>query len=144
MKKLTVISIVFIGIFVTGVLGFSQDFQTSDLEGTWHMYMFETDPVAGSSYRAYGTFIVDESGNITEGTYIPPVGPTLNVVGGAVSLDSSGVMSGTLEGEGGITVTFPSGKLDADKNVIAFVANATTGAMDLGVAIKAFSVKSGS
>jgi hypothetical protein len=136
MKKLTVISIVFIGIFATGILGFAQDFQTSDLEGTWHMYMFETDPVAGSSYYAHGTFTVDESGNITEGTYIPPGGQTINATGGTVSLDSSGILSGTLNAEGGITVTFTSGKIGADKNIMAYVANVSTGAMDLGVAIK--------
>jgi hypothetical protein len=111
-------------------------FSTSDLEGTWHMYMFETDPAAGSSYHAHGTFTVDESGNITGGTYIPPGGQTINATGGAVSLDSSGILSGTLIAEGGITVTFTSGKIGADKNIMAYVANVSTGAMDLGVAIK--------
>ena len=136
MKKLTIIGIVFIGILFTGNLGFAQDFQTSDLEGTWYMYMFETDPVAGSSYYAHGTFTVDESGNVTEGTYIPPGAPAINVTGGTVSLDSDGIFSGAIDAEGGIKVTFASGKLGADKNIMTYVANATTGAMDFGVAIK--------
>ena len=48
--------------------------------------MFETDPVAGSSYYAHGSFTADESGNVTSGTYIPPVGPAINVAGGTLSL----------------------------------------------------------
>jgi len=136
MKKLTVVGVVFIGIVFAGALGFAQDFQTSDLEGTWQLYMFETDPVAGSSYYAYGSFTADESGNVTAGTYIPPVGPAINVAGGTLSLDDDGILSGSIDAEGGIKITFPSGKLDADKNILTYVANPSTGAMDFGLAIK--------
>jgi len=136
MKKLTIIGIVFFGILFTGLMGFAQDFQTSDLEGTWQLYMFETDPVAGSSYYAYGSFTANESGNVTAGTYNPPVGPAINVAGGTLSLDDDGILSGSIDAEGGIKITFPSGKLDADKNILTYVANPSTGAMDFGLAIK--------
>jgi len=136
MKKMTIVGLVFIGIVFAGALGFAQDFQTSDLEGTWQLYMFETDPVAGSSYYAYGSFTADEAGNVTAGTYIPPVGPPINVAGGTLSLDDDGILSGSIDAEGGIKINFPSGKLNADKNILTYVANPSTGAMDFGLAIK--------
>jgi hypothetical protein len=52
-------------------------------------------------------------------------------------LDDDGILSGSIDAEGGIKITFPSGKLDADKSIISFIGNDTNGSMDFGVAVKA-------
>jgi hypothetical protein len=60
--------------------------------------------------------------------------------GGSISIDSSGVVSGTINGnvpgQGNITVTIRSGKLDNAKGVMAFIDTTSDGNYRAGAAIK--------
>ena len=111
-------------------------FSASDLEGTWYGYISEANPAVGV-YWIYGTFTIDSSGKITGGSYTGPDGTSLAVTGGELIVDSEGVVSGTIIAEGGLTGTFPTGKLDRNKSIVAFVGMDTNGSLDIGVAIKA-------
>jgi len=111
-------------------------FSVSDLEGTWYGYISEANPAAGV-YWVYGTFTIDSSGKIIDGSYIGPDGTSLAVTGGQMTIDSEGVVGGTIEVEGGLTGTFPSGKMDRDKSIVAFVGFDNNESLDIGKAIKA-------
>ena len=136
MIKKCLCGITFSIVMMMAVCGFAQNFNISDLAGTWHAYIMETNQAAGT-YWIYGSFTIDSSGNITGGTYKAPDGTTVAVTGGQVSLDNNGVMTGELTAEGGLTGSFPSGKMDSNKTVISFVGADSNGSLDLGVAIKA-------
>ena len=135
MKKKRLCGIIFSIVMMMAVCGFAQNFNISDLEGTWYAYILETNPAVGT-YWIYGSFTIDSSGNITGGTYNTPDGTTVAVTGGQVSLDNNGIMTGTLTAEGGLTGFFPNGKMDSNKTIISFVGADSTGSLDLGVAIK--------
>ena len=135
MKKALVVSVVFVALFLIGEFGIAQDFQTGDLEGTWYAYLSETNPVDGT-YWLYGSFTIDDAGNVTGGNYTAPDGTVVNITGGTAALDNDGLMSGTITAEGGLIGTFPSGKLDMGKSVISFVGIDNTGSLDLGMAVK--------
>ena len=142
MKKILVGSVVFIAVFLIGKFGIAQDFQTSDLEGTWYAYLMETNPVDGT-YWLYGSFAIDDAGNITGGSYTAPDGTVVNITGGTATLDADGLMAGTIVAEGGLTGIFPSGKLNADKTVIGFVGSDINNSLDLGIAIKGGGLENG-
>jgi len=113
MQKKRLCGIIFSIVMMMAVSGFAQNFNISDLAGTWHAYIMETNQAVGT-YWIYGSFTIDSSGNITGGT----------------------VMTGVLTAEGGVTGSFPSGKMDSDKTIISFVGADSNGSLDLGVAIK--------
>ena len=102
MLKKCLCGITFSIVMMMAVCGFAQNFNISDLAGTWHAYIMETNQAAGT-YWIYGSFTIDSSGNITGGTYKAPDGTTVAVTGGQVSLDNNGVMTGALTAEGGVT-----------------------------------------
>jgi len=114
---------------------FAQSFKTSDLAGTWYGYVSETNS-EGATYWIYGFFTIDSSGNITGGTYNAPDGSTVTVTGGQTSLDTNGIMTGQLIAEGGLTSSFPHGKMDSNKTMISFIGADNLGSLDIGVAIK--------
>jgi len=136
MLKKLLSGIVFSLVMMMAVCGFSQTFNTSDLEGTWYAYLSETNPALGT-YWLYGNFTVDNSGGIIGGSYTAPDGTTVSVTGGQMSVDNNGIISGTITAEGDVTGTFPNGKLDQSKTIVSFVGADTNGSLDLGVAIKA-------
>ena len=111
-------------------------FSNSDLEGTWYGYISEANPAVGV-YWLYGTFTLDKDGIITDGSYTGPDGTSLPVTGGQMTVDSEGVVGGTIEVDGGrLTGTFPTGKMDRNKSIVAFVGYDNNESLDIGVAIK--------
>ena len=127
--------LIFSLVMMMAVCGFAQTFNTSDLEGTWYAYLSETNPAVGT-YWVYGTFTVNNTGGIVGGSYTATDGTTVSVTGGQLSVDNNGVINGTIIAEGGVTGTFPNGKLDQSKTIASFVGTDTNGSLDLGVAIK--------
>jgi len=134
MKRFLFLGVVFCLTILTTPC-FGQGFETSDLEGTWYAYFMEANPMAGT-FWVYGSFTVDDDGDITGGTYKTADGTTVNVTGGQASLDGDGLLTGTIESQGAGTTNIPSGKMDAGKTVISFVGADTQNSMGLGIAIK--------
>ena len=143
MRKKLLSFIIFSLIMMVAVCGFAETFNTSDLEGTWYVYLSRTN-ILGDTSWAYGTLTFNNSGEITGGSYTTPDGTTVSVTGGQMSVDNDGIINGTITAEGGGTRTFYSGKLDqsktiasfVDNDIASFVDNDTNDSLDLGVAIK--------
>jgi YVTN family beta-propeller protein len=96
-------------------------FTQADLAGTWYFEVFEDNISANAPYWAFGTLMVDTSGNITDGTAVNDSGVVRTFTSGSLIIDSTGQVSGTLAASGGITGVLPHGKLDAGKNILTLV-----------------------
>ena len=127
--------VIFSLISLVAFYGSAMAFSNSDLEGTWYGYISEANQAMGV-YWIYGTFTIDSSGKITDGRYTGPDGTSLAVTGGQMTVDSEGVVGGTIIAEGGLTGTFPTGKMDRNKSIVAFVGYDNNESLDIGVAIK--------
>jgi hypothetical protein len=76
---------------------------------------------------------------VTGGSFFDNSNAAINVTGGALSLNSKGLVSGSLTLNDGspFTVTIAQGKLDSSKNVLTLVATDSDGARIFGNGIKA-------
>ena len=135
MRKKLLSGIIFSLVMMMTVCVFGQTFHISDFEGTWHVHSSESNPAVGD-YWVYGTFTVNDSGEITDGSYTATDGTIVSVTEGQMSIDNDGVTSGSITAEGGVIGTFPSGKMDPSKTIVTFVGTDTNGSINLGVAIK--------
>ena len=111
-------------------------FATADLAGTWHFYSFLGDPGADTASWSRGTIITNSSGTITGGSFRNDLNTTVNVSGGSISINSSGVFTGTINFSSGLVVTLSQGKLDAGKTTAAFVGTDNAGFVFAGQGIK--------
>ena len=134
--------VIFSLISLMAFYGSALAFSNSDLEGTWYGYISEANPAVGV-YWVYGTFTLDSSGNITGGSYTGPDGTSLEVIGGQMTVDSEGVVGGTIIAEGGLTGIFPTGKMDRSKSIVKFVGYDNNESLDIGVAIKGGQISKG-
>lgn len=108
-------------------------FSQADLAGTWYAYSTVIDLLNNMVFWAYGTFTADEAGSVTPeaASYRNPMGLSADVTGGSLTLDTDGIMGGTLgltyELPPGNTVNMTSvlagGKLDQSKSSGVFVAH---------------------
>ena len=112
-------------------------FATADLAGTWHFHSFLGDPGADTASWTRGTIITNSSGTITGGSFRNDLNTIVNVNGGSISINSSGVFTGTINFSSGLVVTLSQGKLDAGKTTAAYVGTDNTGFVLAGQAIKA-------
>jgi uncharacterized protein (DUF486 family) len=99
-------------------------FTAADLKGTWHLSQFsDTVGTTGNDPQwTHITVTLDETGTVVTGTSVLSDGTTATVTGGSLTLDGSGFVSGTLL-VAEDTITYPLGRLDPYKRVIALVAS---------------------
>ena len=124
MKKIVLFAVVSLLLFGK-VSVFAEDFNTSDMEGTWYLFDTTVNPAIPAVYWTYGEMEADASGKLLSGFYQDPEGNTYTVTDGHMMLDSKGVMTGTASVDmgGGATATaiFPHGKIDQAKTNGAYV-----------------------
>ena len=112
-------------------------FATADVAGTWHFHSFLGDPGADTASWTRGTIITNSSGTITGGSFRNDLNTIVNVNGGSISINSSGVFTGTINFSSGLVVTLSQAKLDAVKTTAAYVGTDNTGFVFAGQVIKA-------
>ncbi|MEA3548818.1 MAG: hypothetical protein U9R66_14305 [Thermodesulfobacteriota bacterium] len=147
MKKVVLFAVV--GLLLFGQVSvFAEDFNTSDMEGTWYLFDTTVNPATLDVYWTYGEMEADASGKILSGSYQDPLGNTFAVTDGNIMLDNKGVMSGTASVDMGPGVTataiFPHGKIDQAKTNGAYVTLMTVdGSSDPPSMGAGFSIKGG-
>lgn len=111
-------------------------FSSPDLAGEWSGYFLES--TGGSSYWIYGEMTVDQAGIVTGGSWTAASRTTGTFVGGSLSLDRGGVLTGTLRThETGSSygsfqeMTLVHGKMDQGKDLVQGVVLKDNGNMDL-------------
>ena len=122
-------------IIFLAVPAFARGFKTSDMAGSWYIYSIEVDPAMPAVYWVRGYFEVDDTGNITSGTYYAPDGSTVNLSSGQIRLNFQGVISGSLNAQGE-TATVVSGRLDQSKTMGTAVLLGSDQSMDIVTFIK--------
>ena len=115
--------------------GISQDFSTSDLEGSWYFYTTEVDPSVPAAYWLAGSVDIDASGNLA-GVYVAPDGSAVALTGGQMTMARNGTIKGGFSAETGQTGTVVDGKLDRGKSLGAAVMIGSDGTMDFATMIK--------
>ena len=112
-------------------------FLSQDLEGSWHSYITIIDASTGAVFWVYGTFSVDNQGNMT-GSFTAADGTPATITSGALTLDSAGIIGGSFAlSIPGQTVTIAHGKLDQSKTIGVFVSAEQTGTMAYAWIVKA-------
>ena len=114
-------------------------FATADLAGIWHVFTFNDHPSSNDPSWTRGTISVNSSGTLTGGSLTDDTGAVAAVTGGSLSLDGSGVLTGSVTLSAGITVTviISQGKANAGKTIAPLVGFDSQGYFFQGVAIKA-------
>ena len=93
-------------------------FSTADLAGTWVIEDFGDSDTSNDPISTSGTITLNNSGSGT-GSVTLSSGPTVPI-SGSFSITGAGVVTGSFSA-GEDTLTFPHGKLDAGKTVLALV-----------------------
>ena len=120
----------FIGPDTVGT-GFTQ----ADLTGTWHQQIFQDVTATNAPQWGACTLTVGPTGTVTDGTCVNSLGGTATVTAGVLTIDGTGQVTGGLSLSNGFNPTFPDGKLDPSKTILALVADPAD-APSLVVAIK--------
>ena len=110
-------------------------FKTSDMEGNWYIYSVEVDVHIPAVYWLRGYFEIDDTGNITEGTYYAPDGSTVTLSSGQMSLNTIGIISGGFSAQGN-TGAVVHGKMDQSKTIGTVVLVGSDQTMDILTFIK--------
>jgi len=97
-------------------------FSIADLDGTWNFHEFSDapSPSANDPLTSRGTITIDSSGAVTGGSFVDSDGVSGTITGGSLSIDSNGVITGTITGPG-FNSTISNGKLDSGKTIGAYV-----------------------
>jgi hypothetical protein len=117
------------------VTGITQDFSTSDLEGSWYFYSTEVDSSVPAVYWLMGNVEVDAAGNMA-GVYTAPDGSSVALTSGQMTVARDGTIKGSYSAETGLTGTVVDGKLDRSKTFGNVVMIGSDGTMDLATMIK--------
>ena len=112
----------------------SADFTTSDLSGTWYFHGASCGGTAEGTIR--GTIVLNSSGQVTGGSYTHSNGAVASLTGGTITIDGSGVISGSITTDVGVDVSIASGKMDSSKNIISFVDSTNDDEFDFIIAIR--------
>lgn len=95
-------------------------FAKQDLTGKWYAYTTIIDASTGGVFWAYGTFAVDNQGDMT-GSFTTPDGTNTAITSGTLTLDNEGIIGGQFALDYPQTVPITHGKLDQSKTIGAFV-----------------------
>jgi hypothetical protein len=112
-------------------------FIASDLMGTWNTYLTIIDPSTGAVFWIYGQYTSDASGGIISGSLTGPDGSTLTVAGGALAVNSSGIVTGNITLSSGQKFTIVHSKIDLGKTRAIGVSIEPDGSMALAYMVKA-------
>jgi len=112
----------------------SPDFSSSDLSGTWYIYGASSGGTSEGTIR--GTVVLNSSGQVTGGSYNHSDGTVASLTGGAITINGSGVISGSVTTDIGVDISIASGKMDSSKNILSFVDSTNYDEFDLITAIK--------
>jgi hypothetical protein len=96
-------------------------FATPDLAGTWYFHALGDSVVANSPQWGVCTLTVTAAGAFSGCTCVNDLNATATVTGGALTIDSAGQVTGTLSLSNGHNGSFPHGKLDPSKSLLALV-----------------------
>jgi hypothetical protein len=95
-------------------------FTQADLAGTWYSMTFGDDPLGNHPEWITGTVIVDTAGVVTAAKSIESTGHVGTCIGGALTIDSAGQVSGSMTCPDSGTSSL-HGKLDASKTILTLV-----------------------
>lgn len=109
-------------------------FTTADLAGLSNIIGVSTGG-ANQGILA-GSVTLSTTGNVTSGSYFHSVGTTANFTGGSFALSGTGIISGVVNTNIGVTSTVLYGKLAASKSFGSFVSTTNFGEYDLATVIK--------
>src|SRR6185295_11645488 len=110
-------------------------FAQSDVTGTWRFYSFSDHQSANAPTTARGALTFDSNGNLTGGTQILADGTNIVLTGGSLTINGSGIMSGTLSSNG-LTQTLVELQMDTDKTIAVGVGSDSTGRQFLAIGVK--------
>jgi hypothetical protein len=116
-------------------------FATSDLQGTWHLYVLDDGPSSiepGGDIPSWvrGTLAINADGSITGGSAVSSDGPSFTFSGGSLSITSSGIVSGTVDIVGEDSESISQIKMDQDKSIIVGVGTNSSGEPSIIALIK--------
>jgi hypothetical protein len=95
-------------------------FIPSDLAGTW--YIYGSSSSGANKATISGTIVLDSSGQVTGGSYIRSDAGMASFTGGTMTIDNTGVLSGSVITNIGDNVNLSSGKMNSSKGIMSFVA----------------------
>jgi hypothetical protein len=110
-------------------------FSNSDLEGRWYVHTFFDDPSGNDPGWERLVVDVSDTGAITGGSGAASDGGSDTVTGGSVSIDSSGVVSGSIEFAVSEDKVITGFKMNANHEVMAGVSTDSDGYRSLSVAV---------
>jgi hypothetical protein len=117
-------------------------FITSDLAGTWHIFATNGASSNGTPSgnivqgNLRGMVSFNEFGQVTGGSYARSNGGIASLTGGLVTIDNTGVLSGSATTNLSVNFYIGSGKMDSSKTLISFVATTNNGEFDFFTAIR--------
>ena len=95
-------------------------FIPSDLAGTW--YIYGSSSSGANKATISGMIVLDSSGQVTGGSYIRSDAGMASFTGGTMTIDNTGVLSGSVITNIGDNVNLSSGKMNSSKGIMSFVA----------------------
>jgi hypothetical protein len=112
-------------------------FSSRDLAGSWYSAYFADSSRTNNPKWRFVTLNMNTSGDVTGGSSIHSDGTSSTLSGGAFPVDATGIItSGSVTATGGGGATFPHGKLDASKTLLAAVASEDQGGRGIMVGVK--------
>jgi hypothetical protein len=111
-------------------------FNTSDLEGKWHIYVTIIDPATGAVFWLRGTYTCDALGRVTTGYMTGPDGFTLTVESGNLFMNSAGIVTGNVALSNGQKFSIAQGKIDQGKTRGLGVSIEPDGSMGVAYMVK--------
>ncbi len=111
-------------------------FSTSDLAGTWYFYGFSDLTSSNDPGWSRGTLTIDSTGSVTGGSWVDGDGSSVTITSGSLSLDSTGVGSGSVTDSSGINMTLTHFKMNSNKTIATGVSIDSDNYRGTGVLIK--------
>jgi hypothetical protein len=112
-------------------------FSSQDLEDISYTYTLAYDPNSPIPLPlpVRGKYAVNDSGQLV-GSFVDPTGDRIRATSGSLSLDSSGVIDGTINLDDGDTLDVANGKLDQGKTSGCVVASTPDGGLSMAMVLR--------
>jgi len=111
-------------------------FLVNDLAATWYLYTFTDHPAMNAPGWLRGTLILDATGAVTGGSRTTDDGLGATWTGGALTVDTAGLIAGSVTDSSGVTYAFAELKMDADKASATGVGSDSLDFRFLGTVVK--------